>query len=52
VRLVATGEAIGHGELALSGENVVILTTLVDLTRQLSNFRNELQRLVDTHLSA
>jgi hypothetical protein len=27
VRLIATGETIGHGELALSGENVVILPT-------------------------
>ena len=34
------------------GENVVVLTTLVDLTRQLSNFRDELRRLVDTHLQA
>jgi hypothetical protein len=31
-------------------ENVVELTTLVGLTRQLSNLRHEVQRLADTNL--
>jgi hypothetical protein len=42
------GDQIGRSR-PLAGESVVVLTTLVDLTRQLSNLRFEVQRLVDTN---
>jgi len=38
--------ATGQQKRVILRENVVVLTTVVDLTRQLSNLRFEVQRLV------
>jgi hypothetical protein len=48
---VATGQAIGHQKRSLSRENVVVLTTLVHLSGQLSNLRLELRRLLESQPS-
>jgi hypothetical protein len=44
----AFGHATGHREVADGRSSVVIVTTLVDLTRQLSDLRFELQQRVGT----
>jgi len=44
---LATGQATGHQKPSLRRENVVVLTTLVHLSGQLSNLRHELRSLFD-----
>jgi hypothetical protein len=41
------GKSTGQQKSFIYTENVVIVTTLVDLTRQLSNLRQEVQHLLD-----
>jgi len=44
---MAIGQAIGQQVPVIYRENVVVVTTLVDLSGQLSNLRKEVRRLVD-----